>query len=329
MTRGNEWGTVNRKFTGAGMDLFELMVKGEDPAEKALDRLEGIVARFEADDPSEQDEALERALVLAEREWGSYASALEALADRKAKRAADPVGGEAEAERLRLEANEPGLIIRALRTERRLSREDAQERDAIIAQYGSLEAAIQPTPIEAMFIAATRTLCAEEDSIWAPILDWVGDGAVPRDLELALAAACPLPESITDAHAEALVWRDRARERGILCGASISGNLPIACQARRVLVEACWGSLLPAKSLAEFEIRLGYWAGWGGGQSPGYLALLEDFRRLSSDGTLFVAQEGTKEKARRLKTENPNWSLARIGKELGISRQAVHKHLRG
>ncbi|MBI3445724.1 MAG: HTH domain-containing protein, partial [Magnetospirillum sp.] len=39
--------------------------------------------------------------------------------------------------------------------------------------------------------------------------------------------------------------------------------------------------------------------------------------------------QSTKERARQIKTDNPDWSLARIGKELGISRQAVHKHLKG
>lgn len=327
------------------MNLLDLMGSGEALRDKALDRLDSIVAQYASEDEDVQDEALARAITLCGKEWGSYRAGLEELAKRKeASPSADPLVAEMEALRLREEAEEPGTLIRLARARRSAAGRMDAERAAIIARYGSFEAAVSPTPIETIFVAAASHLADPEpvgpeggedaapcDDAWAPLAGWsVPWHDIPPALAQAVAAACPLPLTVGDARAEALTWEERKRERELLADGPGKASLPTACAARHRLVEDAWRRDLPVRNPAEFEARLDYWASRGGDDGTGYGVLLLDWRRLG--GMLLVptaASESTKDKARRLKAENPGWSLARIGKELGISRQAVHKHLRG
>lgn len=328
------------------MNLLDLMGAGEDLREKALDRLEGILAQYSSEDDDVQDEALARAISLCGKEWGSYRAGLEELATRKETAVADdPLAAEMEALRLREEAEDPGAMIRAVRARRTLAGRMNAERTAIVARYGSLQAAIDPSPIETMFVAAAAHLAEVEapmageeaeastdpvDDPWAPLAGWsVPWHEVPAVLIQAVTAACPLPSTVGDARAEALTWEERKRERELLADGPGKAALPTACAARHRLVEDAWRRDLPVRSPAEFEGRLDYWASRGGDDGAGYGVLLLDWRRLGGLLVPATAGESTKEKARRLKAENPTWSLARIGKELGISRQAVHKHLKG
>lgn len=326
------------------MNLLDLMESGEDLRNKALDRLEGILAQYSSEDDDVQDEALARAISLCGKEWGSYRAGLEELAKRKeAQGGDDPLTGEMEALRLREEAEEPGVLIRAARIRRSQVGRMGTERAAIVARYGSLEAAVAPSPIETMFITAAVHLAdaasplvaegeealAESDGPWAPLAGWsVPWHDIPEALAQAVAAACPLPSTIGDARAEALTWEERKRERELLADGPGRTALPTACAARHRLVEDAWRRDLPVRSAAEFEARLDYWASRGGDDGTGYGVLLLDWRRLGALAFPTAGGESTKEKARRLKASNPTWSLARIGKELGISRQAVHKHLK-
>jgi hypothetical protein len=81
--------------------------------------------------------------------------------------------------------------------------------------------------------------------------------------------------------------------------------------------------------MEDLSARLEYWASRGGDDGLGYGVLLGDLAAVLPALTARTPSQSTKDRARQLKTENPNWSLARIGKSLGISRQAVHKHLKG
>lgn len=326
------------------MNLLDLMESGEDLRNKALDRLEGILAQFSSDDDDVQDEALARAISLCGKEWGGYRAGLEELAKRKEVQGGeDPLAVEMEVLRLREEAEEPGTLIRAARARRSLIGRMNAERAAIVTRYGSLEAAVAPTPIETMFIAAAAHLAETEPSLaaeaedadtevdgpWAPLAGWsVPWHEIPQVLAQAVAAACPLPSTVGDARAEALTWEERKRERELLADGPGRAALPTACAARHRLVEDAWRRELPVRNAAEFEARLDYWASRGGDDGAGYGVLLLDWRRLGALAIPAASGESTKEKARRLKADNPTWSLARIGKELGISRQAVHKHLK-
>lgn len=309
------------------MNLLDLMTTGEDLREKALERLDGIVALYTSDDEDVQDEALARAISLCGKEWGGYKPGLEELAKRKEE--ADAL---VEALRLREEADDPGAMIRAARTRRALSSKLDDERAAIIARYGSLEAATRPSPIECMFVDAAAHLAdpGEEDADpWSPLAGWsVPWHDIPAELVAAVTNACPLPTTVADARAEALTWDERKREREVLTDGPGAAVLPTSCAARHRLVTDLWARGLPVRDAAELDARLQYWTVRGGDDGAGYAVLAEDVRRLTASGGFVAVGEGTKDKARRLKAENPDWSLARIGKELGITRQAVHKHLR-
>lgn len=327
------------------MNLLDLMASGEDLREKAFERLEGILAQYASDNEDVQDEALARAISLCGKEWGSYKAGLEELAKRKeAQPAGDPLAAEMEALLLREEAEDPGAMIRAARARHGEAGRMDGERAAIVARYGSLAAAADPSPIESLFIAAAAHLAdpdlpaldGEEalpsgagDDPWAPLAGWsVPWHDIPAALAEAVSTVCPLPTSVGDARAEALTWEQRKREREILADGPGKAALPTACAARHRLVEDAWRRDLSVRNPAEFEARLDYWASRGGDDGTGYGVLLLDWRRLGAQISQGAAVESTKDKARRLKADNPGWSLARIGKELGISRQAVHKHLK-
>lgn len=312
------------------MDLFDQLSEGRE--DKALDRLEAMLSLFEAESEIEQDLALERVMAYCEREWGSYSAGLEALAARADAGSDISVDAAAQSLRLRQEGIEPGAIIQSIRQRRIRERGRMGEREAVIALYGSEAAATAPTAFEAIFIAAAAPLAAEgaEDDPFGPLSGWhLAWHDLPDELRLAVTAAHPLPGTVAAARDECLKWEQRLHHLELLFDCAGAGVLPTACAARRKVVEALWRKGLPAASLEDFAARLGYWAARGGDDGIGYGVLLDDLAAVAAGLTAKAPAESTKERARRLKSEHPDWSLARIGATLGISRQAVHKHLKG
>jgi len=315
------------------MDLIDLMTQGVDPEQAALDRLAAILALYEADDPADQDAALARAQTYCRNHWGSYAAGMEQFARRVEAAAADAVTGSLDALRWRDEGDDPGQIIRFRRSRRRASDLAGAARAAVLARYGSEAAARAPTPLEQDFIGATTHLAAEDAfDAFAPLAGWALPWhAVPEALAAAVSAVRPLPTTVTGARAEAAAWEERLGELAALGGGPGEAVLPTACAARRRIVEELWRRLLPAETAADLLARLEYWAERGGDDGGGYGVALDDLRRLVARAALAPpagAGEGTRAAAHRLKAAHPEWSLAMIGKELGISRQAVHKHLK-
>lgn len=326
------------------MGLLDLTETDEVGRGQALDRLENILTQYESDVDEVQDDALKRAISLCVDQWGSYCAGIEQLARRKETvPAEDMLAGELEALCLREEAEEPGTLIRLARMRRSKVSRAGAERAAIIARYGSLEVALRPSPVETMFVDAAAHLADPDlgammgegapeavNDPWAPLAGWsVPWHDLPPALAEAVSAACPLPATVADARAEALSWEERLHELELLADNRGKAVLPTACAARHRLVEDAWRRDLPVRDPAEFEARLDYWATHGGDDGTGYAVLRQDWLRLGGFLMPVSTGESTKEKARRLREEHPGWSLARIGKELGISRQAVHKHLRG
>jgi hypothetical protein len=303
------------------MDLLELMAPGRE--ERSLDRLETMVALYESAEEAEQGEALERAMNFCEREWGSYKAGLELLAKRVEGQGGDAVHNALMSLRLREEAAEPGTLIRAARARRAgPPSPDAGEK-----------AVIDPTETEMLLIAAAAPLAeTDADGVvdpYAPLAGWmVAWHDLPEVLRSVVSVALPLPANVVDARAECLRWEARLAEIEAGFGCVGEGSLPTACAARRKVVEELWRSGALAQSLADLAARLEYWASRGGDDGSGYRVLAADVLRVIDSGMGLRRGDGTKDRARRLKQQHPDWSLARIGKELGISRQAVHKHLK-
>ena len=313
------------------MDLIDLMTTGVDPEDAALDRLEAILAKFEAEEAEVQDEALDRARDYCDLHWGGYQNGLAALADRIEARADDPLAGSLAGLRWRQEGEDPGSTIRAVRRRRDAAGRQDAARAALIERYGSEQAARGPTPLERIFIAATTELVAADEAgdSFAPLSGWsLPWHPLPEDLRRAVAAAQPLPESIVDARDECLAWEGRRDELALLGDGPGSAALPTACAARHRIVEELWRRDLPASNPADLLARLEYWSARGGDDGLGYHVVLADLGRLIDGGGLTRSGGGTGDIARALKAEHPDWSLAMIGKQLGISRQAVHKHLK-
>jgi len=312
------------------MDLFDQLTEGR--GDKALDRLDAMLSLFEADSEIEQDLALERVVAYCDREWGSYAAGLDALAHRLESRSQGSVEAVMQSLRLRQEGAEPGAMIQSIRHRRWRERGRLDEREAVIALYGSEAAATSQTAFEMIFIAATRRLAEEggEDDPFGPLSGWqLAWHDLPDELCRAVSAAHPLPATVVAARDECLKWEERLHHLELVFDCAGAGTLPTACAARRRVVEALWRKGLRAAGLDDIVARLDYWAGRGGDDGSGYGVLRDDLAAVSVALAARAPGESTKERARRLKSDHPEWSLAKIGKALGISRQAVHKHLKG
>ncbi|MDO8606244.1 MAG: hypothetical protein Q7R40_06895 [Phaeospirillum sp.] len=312
------------------MDLFEQLSEGRQ--DKALDRLLSMLALFEADSEIEQDLALERVVAYCEREWGGYAAGLDALAHRMELRSGDAVAAAVQSLRLREEGAEPGAMIQSIRLRRRRDRGRLGEREAIITRYGGEDAVTTPTAFEIIFIAATAYLAEEgpQGDPFGPLSGWhLAWHDLPDALRVAVSTAYPLPETVAAARDECLKWEERLHHLEVVFDCAGAGTLPTACAARRRVVEDLWRKGLRAAGLDDVSARLDYWAGRGGDDGAGYAVLRDDLGAISAGFAAIAPAETTKDRARRLKSEHPEWSLARIGKALGISRQAVHKHLKG
>ena len=291
------------------MDLFDLMSQGRE--DKALDRLEGMLAAYESEDEAEQDRALDRARAFCDLEWGSYPAGLEVLAKRCASRKGDGAEAAMLALRLHEEGAKPGNIIRAIRLSRLRELTRMDERAMVIERYGSAEAVLRPTEFEIVF------------------MDSAASCQTQAEMEAAMAAIHPMPACVEAARAESLRWEGRLRHMELVANPeSQPPALPPACATRHRLVEAAWHSDLPVTSIADFAARLEYWAGRGREDGSGYGILAANFEALAKGLSDHRPIRSTKDRARALREANPEWSLARIGKELGISRQAVHKHLK-
>lgn len=292
----------------------------------SLDELDALVAGYDSDDDAAQDLALAQAESLAHRIWGSYREAILCLARRAEGGGDDPVAAAMAALRLREEADEPGHLIDIARRRRR--RMPPSAGDAVVALYGDEVLARAPTPFERIFITAARSLADPgEDPLdpFARLAGWVVPWHVPPEpLRVLVAAAWPLPFSVAAARDEARLWEERRRQRASL-DAGPTAALPTACAARHRAVVDLWRADLCAASPADLAARLEYWVEFGGDDGKGYKVLQDDLAAMSLPA---VPPDGSRERIRRLKTAHPDWSLAQIGAVLGISRQAVHKHLK-
>ena len=311
------------------MDLFDLMTQGADPKEKALDRLDGIITLYRSPDEAVRDEALARAITLCSKEWGGYAAGLEALACRYEQQERD----ELEILQLREEATDPGYLGRLTHAEQSLQGNHNRERLSIIAHYGSEQAALALNGIESLFVQATLSFCEPgmDDATpdpWGPVCGWsLPWHPIPPELQSVISQACPWPHSLSDARDEVIAWEQRLKERACLADDQRAA-LPTVCMARLKMVTDLWRRDLPVATFQDLQDRLDYWQNRGGDDGSGYRYLARDMALLLASNPHADLPKCTKDRVKELKSTHPAWSLARIGLELGISRQAVHKHLK-
>jgi hypothetical protein len=298
---------------------------------EALSLLDRLVDRYESPDESAQDTAFAAAQSLCQAVWGGYQVGFAALASKIETTAPGSVESAVRSLRLRDEAADPGGMIRAARLRRQRSGSREAERAALIARYGSEAAALAPTAAETMLIEAGRTLAEPggKEDCHAPLSGWhLPWHEPPEALRVLVAAALPLPSTIAAARDECRAWEQRKTELDLIGDGPGSAGLPTACAARHWLVERMWRGDLPATGPADLIARLEYWVERGGDDGRGYRILLDDLTEAGTTPLLRDPDGGSHARILRLKAEHPSWSLARIGQELGISRQAVHKHLK-
>jgi len=297
---------------------------------EALSLLDLLFDRYESEDDAAQDTAFTAAQSLCHAVWGSYQAGFEALAHKIERAASGSVEASLRALRLREEAADPGGLIRAVRLRRQRAASRDQERAAVLSRYGDEATVWLPTAAEAALIAAARSLAdpAGADDPHAPLCGWTLPWhEPPAPLRDVVAQALPLPSTVVAARDECRQWEQRKHELDLIADGPGSAGLPTACAARLWLVERMWRSDLAPTGPADLLARLDYWVERGGDDGTGYRILKDD---LSGPGGAWLRDPdgGSHTRILRLKAEHPDWSLARIGQELGISRQAVHKHLK-
>ncbi|WP_040567703.1 helix-turn-helix domain-containing protein [Magnetospirillum molischianum] len=297
---------------------------------EALSLLDRLFDRYESEDAAAQDTALTAAQSLCHAVWGGYTAGFEALAHKIETDSPGTVESALRSLRLREEATDPGCLIRAARHRREKLEKREADRAAVIARYGDEATARTATSSEARLIAAGRSLAdpGDEDDPQAPLSGWnLPWHEPPESLRTLVATALPPPSNIVAARDECLQWEQRKRDLDLIGTGPGPAGLPTACAARHWLVERMWRCDLSATGPADLIARLEYWVERGGDDGSGYRTLLDDLTSLAG-AMLRSSEGGSHARILRLKAENPDWSLARIGQELGISRQAVHKHLK-
>lgn len=295
--------------------------------------LDDILELYRSPDQAVQDEAMARAITLCGRMWNGYRAGLNAFAAALEERGLPE--DLSRALELREEAEDPGFLIRCRRESEAGADEDGDRaRQAeVLARYPGMDDPREPTAEEWRLIEACVHLAdgagAESPDPWGALAGWgVPWHPLPEALTAAIGAARPLPVTIAEARAEVLAWDRRLDDLAILSGQSRGVVLPTACAARHRVAIDLWRRDLPVKSGEELRLRLEFWRERGGDDGAGYAILSADLDHLIGGEASTLGGRGTHDAVLRLKAENPAWSLARIAQEVGISRQAVHKHLR-
>jgi len=163
-----------------------------------------------------------------------------------------------------MESREPGWKAKKAAEYAERERREAEELAAILARYGSEEAALAPCEREKVLIAATAHLVRMEWKNYAngrfeiETLDGWHDGIaqeIPASVVQAVSAAYSLPATVTEAYAEWQYWEGRDREIGLINDNTGDTNLGLAAEARREVVRRLFKTELRARSLAEVILR--------------------------------------------------------------------------
>ncbi len=166
----------------------------------------------------------------------------------------------------------------------------APERTALVARYGSREAALARSAREQLVHDAVADLLVRQDpdvdppGRWHASLDgWDRSLLHPSERVLArIAQAFPLPTTVREAKDEYDYWIERSRELEMLMGrpADPQLDLPAICRAQRV--QALYQRELPIRSIDDLHLRLQFSVSpeWRDDTGEGLPLILEAFEAL-------------------------------------------------
>jgi hypothetical protein len=143
-----------------------------------------------------------------------------------------------------MEDKEPGYKAEREAERRQQARDQAAFRAALIARYGSEEAALAPTPMERAVDEAVAPFAKEEmrdygnGRFQAKTLDgwWRSFDPAPQHVADAVRGALPLPLTVAAAKAEYDSWRERDRELNAIRGDGGDTELSLGCSLREQIV---------------------------------------------------------------------------------------------
>lgn len=163
-----------------------------------------------------------------------------------------------------METKEPGWKAKQAAERADRSRHQAEERAAVIAQYGSEEAAIAPCQRERALNVATVHLARRVEkasaggAFFVGTLDgWSGGiGEPPASVIEAVSAALPMPATIREAKEEHEYWESRNREVDAIHGFTGDVQLGLAAEARWGLVRNLYERGMPIRTVDDMHVRM-------------------------------------------------------------------------
>lgn len=165
----------------------------------------------------------------------------------------------------RMEAKEPGWKVRETARRAEKARQEAEERAAVIARYGSEEAVEAFTPLEEEYRAAVRQWSTFQEppyeTRWVESVDgykMYGRGDPPPRVLAAIASVRPLPRTIAEAKAEYDAWERRSRDLGLIFDNLGDLNLDLPVYIRYEMVRKLLETGIRARTLEDVLIRQRY-----------------------------------------------------------------------
>jgi DNA-binding CsgD family transcriptional regulator len=242
----------------------------------------------------------------------------------------------------RMEEKEPGYKARCARAQAQRAQEQAAARAAVIEKYGSQDAAVAPSVMEATVDAAMAPFVREEMRQFSngrfprKTLDgWSSYGdPVPPHVGAAVRAALPLPTTLAEAKAETDAWHERERELGAIYGPD-GDWLSLGCGLRLQIVTALLYHDLRATSLEDAIVRHRAIRGRGfvpnSEEADAMIADIEQLARMQAvttnpvqSGRLATATDRRSEVLRLLSNlDTVALSDREIGRRVGVSPQTV------
>lgn len=193
-----------------------------------------------------------------------------------------------------MERKEPGWKAKQAAERAERLRREAEEHDAVVAKYGSADAALAPCERERLVAAALGDLVTRQPAPherWTDTIgtirysgDFISPNKVSPEVWRAIESAYPLPATIADALAELEYWRGREREMlAALKFPSIDAALDLVACGRMERVRLLAEAEIEAQTFADLVARLDYHASLDFDCDQTERAIFRDLRRLAAE----------------------------------------------